>query len=70
MASIVSSVLTLNDVQQDGRRVVIETHTDDAGNQYQISYMAEADIDPDIKLAQHASDLNNQLSDQVVSDGA
>lgn len=57
MPSIVSSTLTVDNPQIDGRRVVIETHTDDSGIQYQLSYMAEIDMDIDARLAQHALDL-------------
>lgn len=65
MASIVSSVLFIDDLQQDGRRVIIETHTDDSGKQYQISYMAEPDMDVNARLTQHANDLTTQLQVDV-----
>lgn len=63
MPLIVSSTLTVDNVQVDGRRVVVETHIDDGGNQYQISYMASADTDLDAHLAQSAISLNNQVAD-------
>ena len=42
---IVSSITESADVQADGRRSVHEIHTDDAGNQYERTWMAEAGDD-------------------------
>lgn len=57
---IVSSIILLDNPQTDGRRVIIEQHTDDQGCLQEVSYMANEDTDVDMKLIQHAQDLNIQ----------
>ena len=64
---IVSSVIALNNLQVDGRRVIEELHTDDQGNQYTFDYMADPDTDINAVLAQRADDLNAQLAAQAQS---
>lgn len=61
---IVSSVIDLDNPQIDGRRIMMEIHTDDHGNRYPISYMAEATTDINEKLIEHADQLNQQLQNQ------
>lgn len=56
---IVTSTLSVNDLQTDGRRVIIENHTDDSGESYQVVYMADADLAA--HLAASAATLNEQL---------
>jgi hypothetical protein len=56
--TILSSVITQDLPQDDGRRIVRETHTDDQGNVYVFDYMAEISTDINAKLTARASDLN------------
>lgn len=64
MPSIVSSVFTVDNPQIDGRRVVLETHTDDSGNQYTVSYMADFGVDLNAHLVSDAAALTSQLQTQ------
>lgn len=57
---IVSSVIVLDNLQTDGRRIIIEQHTDDQGIVQELSYMADATTDINAKLAQHANNLGNE----------
>lgn len=70
MPSIVSSLFTVDNPQIDGRRVVIETHTDDSGNQYQISYVADVGYDINQRLANDATELIAQLQAEAQQQGS
>lgn len=61
MTAIVSSRIILDNTQADGRRVVIEQFTDDAGIVYQQSYMADETTDVNAKLAADADYLTTLL---------
>lgn len=61
---IVSSQITLNNLQDDNRRVIREVHTDDQGNAYQIDYMADASMDINLNLANHATALDQNFINQ------
>jgi len=54
---IVSSVTEAADVQVDGRRSVHEIHTDDAGIQYERTWMAEVGEDIDVAREAYARRL-------------
>lgn len=69
MPSIVSSVFTIDNIQSDGRRVIIETHTDDSGTQHQITYMCDEGFDINAKLTQDALDLTAQLVALAAANG-
>jgi len=56
---IVYSAITWDLVQDDGRRNVRETHTDDQGIDHVFDYMAEVDTDINAKLADRAAGLND-----------
>lgn len=55
--TIVSSVLAVNDLQDDGRRVVREIWTDDQGNQFTYDYMADVGVNPNTVMANRAADV-------------
>jgi hypothetical protein len=57
MTVIVQSVIAWDLPQTDGRRVVREEHTDDAGVVHVFDYMAETDTDINAKLAARAAEL-------------
>ena len=59
---IISSVITWNLPQDDGRRIVRETHTDDQNNQYTLDYMAAPTTDLNANLTIHAAQLNAEQS--------
>lgn len=56
---IVSSVIVLDNLQTDGRRIIVEQHTDDQGVVQELSYMAEINTDVNAKLAEHAEGLSD-----------
>lgn len=62
MASITQSYLAVNNLQQDGRRTVIEVMIDDSGFEYRVEYMAEGDADVQHHLEHSVAALNAQLS--------
>jgi hypothetical protein len=64
MTAIVSSAVTLDNLQADGRRIVIEQFTDDQGNIYQQSYMADPSMDIQARLTADANTLLAQLQAQ------
>jgi hypothetical protein len=57
--NIVSSIITWDLLQSDGRRNVRETHTDDQGVDYIFDYWSEVDTDINAKLAARAQELND-----------
>lgn len=56
---IVSSEITWDLLQNDGRHNVRETHTDDQGLQYVFDYWAEVDTDINVKLVARAQELKD-----------
>lgn len=58
---IVSSELVIDNIQTDGRRNVIERHRDDQNNEYRFSYVADADMDLENRLAARADALNQSF---------
>jgi hypothetical protein len=61
--AIVSSVFKLGHAQKDGRRYVIERHTDDAGGVHQFEYLA-ADGDHNAVMLSRVPQLEEQLADR------
>ncbi len=59
---IITSVILWDLPQSDGRRVVREQHTDDAGGIQTFDYVAETDTDINAKLAARAAELNGSIS--------
>lgn len=59
---IISSTITLDNPQVDGRFVVRELHIDDQGNEYNFDYMADAGMDINARLAARADELNAELA--------
>ena len=62
--AIVSSTYALEPVQADGRRWVLESHTDGQSHVHQVSYLAAAGSDPVPLLATHAQQVAAQLAIQ------
>lgn len=62
---IVSSATTIDaHTQQGGGRYVIERHTDQDGNVYQVGpYLAPAGFDVDARLSARATEINDQLAE-------
>lgn len=60
--SIVSSVISGESLQGDGRSYVTEQHTDSDGNVYTFESLLSADVDRAALLAARAAILNAQLS--------
>lgn len=59
---IVSSEITHDDPQIDGRRYIHERHLDDQGREYIFIYLAEADWDAQASLDARVPPLNDQLA--------
>ena len=62
--AITGSVLTLGSVQVDGRRYVVETHSDSQGVCAVIEYLAAIGADYNAIMADRAIALNSSLADQ------
>lgn len=62
MATIVNSFIAQDRVQADGRRKIVELHTDDAGTEHRASYLAESGDDVDVILAAHAAAIVSNLA--------
>ena len=60
---ILSSTFIYANVQDDGRTVVKECHTDDLGNEYYVDYVAEVGYDINARLAQDAADIQAQIDE-------
>lgn len=54
---IVSSSIAWQEPQADGRLSVRELHIDDAGNEWQLDYLIDANADLEARLAEHAAQL-------------
>lgn len=57
MIEIISSKIVLNNLQQDGRRNIIEDHYDNVGNVYTYSYMADVGEDVTAKMLSRVPDV-------------
>jgi hypothetical protein len=62
MASISTSVIDSNSLQADGRRWIVELHTDQAGVRHYRTYLAEVGTDINAALANYVTILLAQLS--------
>lgn len=62
--SIVTSEITEDRAQADGRRSIAELHGDDTGGQHRRSYIAPADFDNARALNASATRLDAQLVEQ------
>jgi hypothetical protein len=60
--SIVNSVITFNQLQADGSRIVFEMHTDHLGAVHELRYTPAAGVDVSALLAQHATAIAEQLA--------
>lgn len=58
---IVSSQITENLEQADGRRAIHEVHIDSDGTQFTCDYLASADSDIEAHLAATAASLNEDM---------
>ncbi len=61
--TIVSSVVSEDVIRKDGRRNIIERHTDHLGIAHAVRYMAEEGQDTAPLLAQHATQIARSLRD-------
>jgi hypothetical protein len=64
---IVSSVITEDRRQVDGRRSIIETHVDHVGAAVQVFYLAESDADVTATMAARVPLLEAQAIEQEAS---
>ena len=64
---IVSSAITSDNVEADGRRRVDELHIDDKGTKFTFSYLAESDFDVNAKLAERAAELPSLLASNEIA---
>ena len=73
---IVSSTFTqAAHTQRDGGRYVLERHTDDAGQVYQVGpWLAPAGMDVQARVTARAAEINDQLAEAeaqaLLNDGA
>lgn len=58
---LVASEIREDATQRDGRRYIREVHTDHAGREHVVSYLAEADTDAQAVLAVHAATVADSL---------
>ena len=64
--SIISSAITEDAVQADGRRYIREVHTDHVGQEHHFTWMAEAEQDADAVLSARAVWLPGYLEQQEI----
>lgn len=71
---IVSSTHTVGHAQRDGRRYVVESHTDDAGVVHRVEYLATVGTDYAIVRDARAAQISEQLAEAeaqaLIDDGA
>lgn len=65
-ATIQSSVVLEDQEQHNGRRRIVEVHTDSDGVAHRLSFLAEADHDAPRELAAHARKLEARLEDEAI----
>ena len=65
MPTIASSVISQNRIQADGRRKIVELHTDTDGIEHRRRYLAEPGDDVDVNLSRTATRLDTKLAEQV-----
>src|SRR5215472_9009736 len=68
MATIVSSVIQSNVLQIDGRRAIVEQHTDSVGVITPFVYLCDVGIDPNTLLSPHATQVLNNLVNSEIRD--
>jgi hypothetical protein len=61
---IVSSIIRQDHAQADGRRRIVEQHTDHLGNEYSASYLGEASIDAAAVMAGRVAGIETRLVDK------
>ena len=61
---IVSSIITIDRVQVDGRRKIIETHTDHLGGVHEQRYTAESAQNVSVGLVARAAAIQQRLADE------
>ena len=66
--SVVASVITLNQLQADGSRIVHEQHTDNLGIIHELRYLPGAGVDVNAVLAAHAAMVAQSLVETEIND--
>lgn len=61
--TIVSSVIALDQRQHDGRRQIVELHTDHVGAAHRVEFLAPADWDAEGYLPTRAARIEAQLAE-------
>lgn len=64
---IVSSLIVHEQIQRDGRRWILEEHTDHLGRKLQFHYLAAAGVVSATELAEHAIRLGNEAKRNEIS---
>ena len=64
---IVSSQITEDSRQADGRRWITEKHTDSVGKAYQVKYLAESDTDVNVVMSARVSAMDQMLIDTEIA---
>ena len=67
MSLIVSSVLSVNELQGNGQRIIHELHTDVQGVVREIRYVAGAGVDVATVMATHAAQFDISLVDDEIA---
>ena len=68
MSLIVSSVLSVNELQANGQRIVHELHTDVQNVVREIRYVAGAGVDVNAVMAAHAAQFDVTLVDGEIAE--
>lgn len=61
--SIVTSTYAVGHAQPDGRKYVVESHTDDVGQAYRVEYLAAVGTDYGAVMTARAAQINDQLAE-------
>ncbi len=61
--SIISSIISADDVQTDGRRHIREEHTDNLGDIYPAFYLGEANVDANAKMLARVPFIEAQIAE-------
>lgn len=65
--AIVSSQITSNNLEVDGRRRIDELHIDDQGAQFSFTYLADVGVDADAQLASRATALPTMCANSEIA---
>lgn len=65
---IVSSEITGNNLQADGRRVITEIHTDSEGGRHRYSYMANIGVDIDAVMTTRVARVESAIKGREIED--